>query len=53
MLAGGNKKPVIPEDAVTYYQYCTAIPIATLLAQTWDMETVAEAGDIVGGKNWV
>ncbi len=50
MLAGGNKKPVIPEDAVTYYQYCTAIPIATLLAQTWDMETVAEAGDIVGGE---
>lgn len=50
MLSDGNKKPEIPPDAVTYYQYCTAIPIATLLAQTWDMEAIAEAGDIVGGE---
>lgn len=41
-------KPEIPADAVTYYQYCTAIPIATLLAQTWDVEAIEEAGDIVG-----
>lgn len=41
-------KPAIPEDAVTYYQYCTAIPIATLLAQTWDVHVIEEAGDIVG-----
>lgn len=41
-------KPEIPEEARTYYQYCTAIPIATLLAQTWDMELIREAGDIVG-----
>lgn len=42
-----QKKP-IPENAGIYYQYCTAIPIATLLAQTWDMEALREAGDIVG-----
>lgn len=48
VLSGKDGKPEIPEDAVTYYQYCTAIPIATLLAQTWDLETIEEAGDIVG-----
>ena len=47
-LFKGAPKPEIPEDAKTYYQYCTAIPIATLLAQTWDMELIQEAGDIVG-----
>lgn len=41
-------KPEIPEDAVDYYQYATAIPIASLLAQTWDLQLLEEAGDIVG-----
>lgn len=41
-------KPEIPENAVKHYQYCTAIPIATLLAQTWDVDAIEEAGDIVG-----
>lgn len=44
----GMQKPERPEDAVDYYQYCTAIPIATMLAQTWDEELIEEAGDIVG-----
>lgn len=48
LLSGTGEKPEVPEDAVTYYQYCTAIPIATLLAQTWDLEAIEEAGDIVG-----
>nr|WP_321152696.1 glycoside hydrolase family 3 C-terminal domain-containing protein [uncultured Acetatifactor sp.] len=48
LLMGNMPKPEIPEDAVYYYQYCTAIPIATLLAQTWDVEAIKEAGDIVG-----
>ncbi len=43
-----DAKPVIPEGASHYYQYCTAIPIATLLAQTWDPDLIREAGDIVG-----
>lgn len=48
LLNAGTPKPVIPGDATHYYQYCTAIPIATLLAQTWDVEAIKEAGDIVG-----
>ncbi len=47
-VMGKPEKAPIPEDAVDYYQYCTAIPIATLLAQTWDTEAIAECGDIVG-----
>ena len=43
-------RPEIPEDAETRYQYTTAIPIATLLAQTWDVDAIEEAGDIVGGE---
>lgn len=44
----GMVAPERPADAVDYYQYCTAIPIATMLAQTWDEEVIEEAGDIVG-----
>ena len=44
----GDINKEIPKDAVYYYQYCTAIPIATLLAQTWDLKLIEEAGDIVG-----
>lgn len=47
-LFPGGKAVPRPSDAVDYYQYCTAIPIATLLAQTWDVDAVEEAGDIVG-----
>lgn len=28
----------------TYYQYCTAIPVGTVLAQSWDMEIIKECG---------
>lgn len=38
----------LPEDAVDYYQYCTAIPIASTLAQSWDMDLVKQMGEIVG-----
>lgn len=38
----------IPEDAVTYYQYCTAIPIGTALAQSWNLDLIQAVGSIVG-----
>lgn len=31
-----------------YYQYCTAIPVGTLLAQTWDVKLLREIGQMVG-----
>lgn len=34
----------------TYYQYCTAIPIGTLLAQTWDEKLVREIGACIGDE---
>lgn len=37
----------VHEDADTYYQYCTAIPVGTLLAQTWDTELMEEIGKAV------
>ncbi|MCD7755252.1 MAG: glycoside hydrolase family 3 C-terminal domain-containing protein [Firmicutes bacterium] len=34
-------------DADTYYQYCTAIPVGTLLAQTWDTGLLEEVGQAI------
>ncbi len=32
------------EDSDTYYQYCTAFPAGTALAQTWDIELIKKFG---------
>ncbi len=32
----------------TYYMYATAIPVGTLIAQTWDPELVVELGKLIG-----
>lgn len=36
------------EDGTTWYQYCTAWPIGTLLAQTWNKDLIRQMGDSVG-----
>ena len=36
------------EDGQEYYQFCTAWPIGTLLAQTWDPDVVKEVGTAFG-----
>lgn len=46
--------PEMPKPDLTgateHYQYCTAIPIATLLAQTWDVDAIRAAGDMIGSE---
>jgi len=43
-----KKGKSLKKKSVDYYQYTTALPIATLLAQSWDMEKVYECGRLVG-----
>jgi len=37
-----------PEDAIDYYQYCTMIPTATALAETWNLGLIEQLGRLVG-----
>ena len=45
---GGSGKT--PKNAIVQYQYCTAIPIGTALAQSWNLEFARLCGDIVGDE---
>ena len=36
------------EDTIKHYQYCSAIPVGTLLAQTFDTEQMEEIGALIG-----
>lgn len=35
------------QEGDKYYQYCTAMPVGTLLAQTWNLELIEEVGKAV------
>lgn len=39
-----RKKP----KGQVYYQYCTAIPVGTAIAQSWNLALAEECGDVVG-----
>ena len=44
-LENGFLEPMkIHKNTDTYYQYCTAFPVGTALAQTWDPELLTEFG---------
>ena len=44
-LENGFLEPMeLHENADTYFQYCTAFPVGTALAQTWDAELFREFG---------
>ena len=47
-FGGGEEQEEIPADARDYYQFCTAIPIATMIAQSWDVDLARSLGRIVG-----
>jgi len=45
-----EQKAVDLTGTVTKYQYCTALPVATMLAQTWDIEILKQAGELIGAE---
>jgi len=47
---GGFFAPESAAAGMTYYQYCTAIPVGTLLAQTWNTELIGRIGEMIGGE---
>lgn len=41
-------KEFLHEGAIRHYQFCSAIPIGTALAQTFDLQLMEEIGELIG-----
>ncbi len=48
LFGGLDAPPELPPDAEDRYQFCTAIPIATMIAQSWDPDLARRLGRLVG-----
>lgn len=47
-IEGGFFAEPIEKKGTTYYQFCTAVPVGTLLAQTWNVDLIKEIGEMIG-----
>ena len=45
-----GSEPKLKEGQIEQWQYCTAIPIGTALAQSWNLSFAESCGDIVGSE---
>ena len=48
MLSEKKSQPGL--DETTYWQFCTAMPVGALLAQSWNLELVKTLGEMVGNE---
>ncbi len=51
-LEGGFFAASKEKRGTSYHQYCTAIPVGTLLAQTWNLDLVRELGEMIRETRW-
>lgn len=47
---GFLETPVQHKDADTWYQFCTAFPVGTALAQSWDIGLMEEFGQAIAAE---
>ena len=45
LVLGGSKPP---KGAELLHQYCTALPVGTAVAQSWNLDYAEACGDVVG-----
>lgn len=41
---------IVEPDAQIWNQYCTAMPVGTLLAQTWNLDIITEVGEAIANE---
>ena len=49
-LITADTAPVDLSGSVTRYQYCTALPVASMLAQSWNPELLYQAGELIAAE---